>query len=67
MTEPPPQVRGDAARIWFYMSDTYGVKLTAAQRRLLQTWAKADPVDDWERLRNKRVAAAQGNLNPHVK
>lgn len=67
VTEPPDEVRGDAARIWFYMVETYAIKITAPQRKLFMEWASSDPVDEWERLRNKRIAAAQGNMNSHVK
>ena len=67
VTEPPDEVRGDAARSWFYMVETYAIKITAAQQKLFVQWAGSDPVDEWERLRNKRIAAAQGNTNPHVK
>jgi deoxyribonuclease-1 len=67
VTEPPDDVRGNAARIWFYMVETYAIKITSTQRKLFLEWAMGDPVDEWERLRDKRVAAAQGNTNPHVK
>ena len=67
VTEPPDNVRGDAARIWLYMSDTYKIKITAPQRAMFEAWSKQDPVDAWERLRNERVFAAQGNRNPYVK
>lgn len=67
VTEPPDNVRGDAARIWLYMSDTYNIKLTPAQRKMFEEWSGADPVDEWERLRDTRIDAAQGNRNPFVK
>lgn len=67
VTEPPDNVRGEAARIWLYMSDTYSIELTAAQRAMFEEWSKDDPVDSWERLRNERIDAAQGNVNPYVK
>ena len=66
VTEPPDNVRGDAARIWFYMSDTYKIKLTDAQRAMFEDWSRADPPDDWERLRDTRIESAQGNKNPFV-
>ena len=66
VTEPRDQVRGDAARIWLYMVDTYKIKITAAQRQMFEEWSAADPVDNWERLRDTRIDAAQGNRNPHV-
>jgi deoxyribonuclease-1 len=64
VTEPPDDIRGDVARIWFYMSQTYNVTLTAAMRAMFEQWSTADPADDWERLRNDRIEAAQGNRNP---
>lgn len=66
VTEPPDNVKGDVARVWFYMSDTYGVKLTTEQRSMFEAWSNADPVDKWERLRNRRIDAAQGNKNPYI-
>jgi deoxyribonuclease-1 len=67
VTEPPDDVRGDAARIWLYMAETYKIKLTTAQREIFEQWAKADPVDQWERLRDRRIEAVQGNRNPFVR
>ena len=67
VTEPPDGVRGDAARIWLYMSDTYGIKLTASQRAMFESWSTGDPVDAWERLRDLRIRKVQGNANPYVK
>jgi len=62
--EPPPAVRGDIARIYFYMQEQYGFRLSKQQRRLLESWHRADPVDRWERLRDKRIQRIQGNGNP---
>lgn len=67
VTQPPISVRGDAARIWLYMADTYGIELTAEQRKMFESWSQADAVDVWERLRNRRIYAIQGNVNPHIK
>lgn len=67
VTEPRDEVRGDAARIWLYMSETYKIKLTDPQRKMFEAWSQADPVDNWERLRDRRIEAAQGNRNPFVK
>ena len=33
---------------------------------LLLKWCREDPVSDWERTRNERVYAVQGNRNPFV-
>lgn len=64
--EPREAVRGDIARIYFYMQDRYGFRLSKQQRRLLTAWHKADPVDKWERERNRRIHEVQGNGNPWV-
>ena len=64
--EPPETARGDIARIYLYMRDQYKITLSDQQTRLLETWAKSDPVDAWERQRNERVRTIQGNANPHV-
>ena len=67
VTEPREEVRGDAARIWLYMSDAYKIKLSAAQRDTFEAWSKEDPVDTWELLRDRRIEAVQGNKNPFVR
>jgi deoxyribonuclease I len=67
VTEPRDEVRGDAARIWLYMSDTYGIKLSVEQRTMFEAWSQTDPVDSWERLRDVKIEAIQGNRNPYVR
>ncbi len=67
VAEPKEAIRGDAARVWLYMSETYGVLLTPAQRQMFLDWSRDDPVDAWEQLRDERIEAAQGNRNPHVR
>ena len=64
--EPPDAVKGDAARAWFYMEDTYGVSISSSQRAMFESWSKQDPPDSWERERNKRVAKIQGVANPFI-
>lgn len=66
--EPRPEVRGDIARAYLYMADTYNryLKLTAKQRKMFMAWSKADPVDAWEKKRNDRIAKVQGNSNPYI-
>ncbi|WP_417790313.1 endonuclease [Terasakiella pusilla] len=67
VAEPMEAVRGDIARVYFYMRDQYGLKLSKQQTLLLEVWAKADPVSDEERARNERIAKIQGNANPWIK
>jgi len=64
--EPRDGVKGDIARIYFYMSDNYRVNLSKSQKKMFQSWAKTDPVDAWEKEKNKRVYAIQGNMNKYI-
>ena len=66
---PPPGVRGNIARTYFYMNWAYpghGI-ISKKNRKLFQAWDKIDPVDDWECERGRRIEAIQGNENPFVK
>ncbi|WP_237068349.1 endonuclease [Microbulbifer guangxiensis] len=65
--EPPRHRRGDIARTYFYMADTYGLAISGAQLRLFEVWDKRDPVDPAECERDRRIAAVQGNHNPFVR
>ncbi|SCA55912.1 DNA-specific endonuclease I [Candidatus Terasakiella magnetica] len=65
--EPAPEVRGDIARIYFYMAEQYGLKLSKQQKKLLKAWDKSDPVSAYEVERNNRIKAVQGNANPYIK
>lgn len=56
VAEPAPSVRGDIARTYFYMSDTYNIRLSKQQRRLFEIWDRQDPEDEWERVRKQRIA-----------
>jgi deoxyribonuclease-1 len=66
--EPRPDIRGDIARIYFYMDQAYPGRgiLSRQNRQLFAVWAKEDPVDTWERARATRIEAVQGNANPFV-
>ena len=59
-------IKGDIARIYFYMSDKYNVTLSKQERKMMEVWNKLDPVDEWERIKNRRVVKLQGNLNKYV-
>ena len=67
--EPPPAVRGDIARTYFYMEAAYPGRriISNKNQKLFNAWDKEDPVDAWECERSKRVEALQGNDNPFVK
>lgn len=64
--EPPPNIRGDIARTYFYMDWAYpghGI-ISKKNRKLFEAWDKQDPVDSWECERCKRIEKIQGNGNP---
>ncbi len=56
--EPPPEVRGDIARTYFYMDAAYPGRgiISGKNSKLFEAWDKEDPVDAW----------VQGNENPYV-
>jgi deoxyribonuclease I len=67
--EPPAAVRGDIARVYYYMDGAYpgrGV-VSDKNRKLFQAWDKSDPVDAWECARTRAVEKLQGNENPYIK
>ena len=67
LVEPPPHIRGDVARIWLFMRDVYRIPDPySGYEAMLREWHKSDPVDEWERERNRRIAAIQGRLNHWV-
>lgn len=64
--EPPRHRRGDIARTYFYMAETYELAISRAQLKLFEVWHRGDPVDPAECERDRRIAAVQGNHNPYV-
>jgi deoxyribonuclease-1 len=64
--QPRQVVRGRIARIQMYMHTTYRLRMSDQERRLFCTWAKAYPVDAWEREREQRIWKIQGSGNPFV-
>jgi deoxyribonuclease-1 len=59
VVEPRPEIRGDIARIYFYMRSTYGIPISERQRKLFEMWTKEDPVDTWEQTRSKKIHELQ--------
>lgn len=61
--EPRPEIRGDIARIYFYMDTRYpgfGI-VSDSNRTLLEEWDRADPMDNAERERIQKIQDVQGN------
>ena len=67
--EPTEAIRGDIARTYFYMDHAYPGRgiIGKKRRKILEAWDKADPVDEWERIRSHRIGEMQGNMNPFVR
>ena len=61
VTEPAPFIRGDIARIWLYMNETYELNISAEQVEMFTEWDKEDPVSMWELERQERIEVIQGN------
>lgn len=66
--EPRQSVRGDIARIYFYMDWAYpGYQIvTDTNQALLQQWSRDDPISAEELLRAKKIMSIQGTCNPFV-
>lgn len=60
--EPPQAVRGDIARVYFYMQQQYGLKISAKQQALFDAWLKEDPIDAWEQEKAIRIASIHTKL-----
>jgi deoxyribonuclease-1 len=65
--EPRPDIRGDVARIYQYMHQTYPGRgiISRSKQKLYDAWSRADPVDAWECRRARVIKGVQGNAN-HV-
>lgn len=66
LAEPRAEIRGDIARIYFYMADRYQLQLSATEQALFLRWHQADPVDDRELLLAQRTAQLMGHQNEFV-
>jgi deoxyribonuclease-1 len=64
--EPPNAVKGDVARVMFYMENTYGFRLSDQDRKLFTVWSNQDAPDAWEIERNKRIAKIQNKENRFI-
>ncbi len=66
MIEPAPSTRGLIARTFLYMRDTYHLPLSQEELIQYQNWHQEYPVSEWERVRNEKIKAIQGNGNPYI-
>lgn len=65
-TEPKNAVKGQIARIYFYIHDRYDVPMSRQQQQLMMAWHRQFPVSEWEVERDRRIAARIGRSNPFV-
>jgi len=67
VAEPADNIKGNIARTYFYFEKQYGMKISKKDKKLFKAWDKLDPVDNWERKRNRLISKYQGNKNPFIK
>jgi len=48
-------IKGDIARIYLYMSETYNINLSKQERQMMEAWDKQDPIDEWEIEKKQRI------------
>ncbi|XDD48223.1 endonuclease [Leptospira sp. WS39.C2] len=66
LAEPKPEIRGDIARIYFYMEWRYQIPIPEGKRKLYETWNQEDPPDTFEIRKNEIVERLQKVKNPFV-
>ena len=66
LAQPRAEIRGDIARIYFYMADRYQLKLSDAEQQLFLRWHQQDPVDERELILMRRTAQHMGHQNEFV-
>ena len=68
--EPKDDIKGDVARIIFYMNIRYNMDIeklgVAKSVEMLILWHNQDPVDYYEIYRNEQIQQIQGNYNPFI-
>tara|TARA_R110001592_G_scaffold68867_1_gene211164 strand:- start:6779 stop:7453 length:675 start_codon:yes stop_codon:yes gene_type:complete len=63
--EPPDRIKGDIARIHFYMHRQYDLPLNS-NFLFLKSWAEKDPPSKEEIAKNNRIKEMQGNENTFI-
>ena len=64
--EPMESVFGDIARVYFYMRDRYGLRISKTQEKMLIAWNNIDPVSSWEKKKNQLIKELQGDENLYI-
>ncbi|NCN44722.1 MAG: hypothetical protein GW898_10660 [Thiomicrospira sp.] len=63
---PRPEIRGDLARVGFYLYEKYGLVPSTRQQKLYAKWNAEDPIDRNEYETNVAIKKAQGFGNRFV-
>jgi deoxyribonuclease I len=66
VAQPREAVRGQIARIYFYMHDRYDMRMSEQQQKLMMAWDAQFPPSAWERERNTRITRVMGHPNEFV-
>lgn len=66
LAEPDDKVKGQIARIYFYMHERYNLPMDRSQRQILTQWHQQFPVSEWELERDRRISNIMGHSNPFV-
>jgi len=66
VAEPKRSILGDIARVYLYMRDRYGIKISPEDEAKFIKWNNRDPVSRWEKKKNLLVKKYQGNENPYI-
>jgi deoxyribonuclease I len=66
VAEPRAEIRGQIARVYFYMHDRYDLRMSHQQQQLMMAWHAQHPPSEWEIERDRRIAAIMGHHNPFV-
>lgn len=64
---PPDCVKGDVARVWFYMRFKHKLEFLPGEEEMFLRWSKMDPVSPWENERERRIRNHNSIANPYVK
>lgn len=64
--EPRNEVKGQVARVYFYLHDRYNLSMSRQQQQLFMAWDNAYPPTKWEIERDNRIANVVGHHNPFV-
>lgn len=66
LVEPRDEIKGDVARIYYYMRWKYNTPMSQREEKLFGEWHYKDPVSEDELKRNEAIYKIQRTVNPFV-